>query len=142
METATQVAGISKGQLWTGRIFSGLVILLLLADSIGKFVKPPAVVEGTVKLGYPESVILKLVVILLISTVLYAIPRTAMLGAILLTGYLGGAVATHTRVSDPLFSHVLFPVYLGILLWAGLWLRDLRFRELLPVRKLTGISKF
>jgi hypothetical protein len=134
MEAGTQTAVVSKGRLWTGRVFSGLVILFLLADSLGKFAKPEAVVKGTLDLGYPESSILRLGITLLVCTVLYAIPRTAMLGAILLTGYLGGAVATQVRVGNPLFTHILFPVYLGILLWAGLYLRDERLHKLVPLR--------
>jgi hypothetical protein len=128
-------APISKKRLWAGRILSGLPALFLLADSVGKFVKPAPVVEGTVKLGYQESVLLPLGFVLLACTVLYLIPRTSVVGAILLTGYLGGAVATHVRVGDPLFSHVLFPVYFGILLWGGLFLRDDRLRALIPLRK-------
>ncbi len=135
MASASQDAGISRARLWTGRVLSGLTALFLLADSVGKFVKPQAVIEGTVKLGYAESVIVPLGAVLLVSTILYIIPRTAVLGAILLTGFLGGAVATHARVGDPLFSHVLFPVYMGIALWAGLVLRDQRLEALLPIRK-------
>jgi len=87
-----------------------------------------------VKLGYPEGTIVPLGIVLLICTVLYAIPQTSVLGAMLLTGYLGGAVATHVRVGDPLFTHVLFPVYMGILVWLGIYLRDVRLRGLAPVR--------
>ena len=134
MHSVAATAPVSKAALWGGRFLSGLPALFLLADSIGKFVKPAPVVEGTVKLGYSESIILPLGIVLLACTVLYLIPRTSVLGAILLTGYLGGAVATHTRVGDPLFSHILFPVYFGILLWGGLYLRDPRLRELIPLR--------
>jgi len=134
MQSDTQPAPVSKKMLWTGRILSGLLGLLLLADSVGKFVKPAAVVEGTVRLGYHESIILPLGIVLFACTVLYLIPRTSLLGAILLTGYLGGAVATHARVGDPLFSHILFPVYLGVMIWGGLFLRDDRLRALLPLR--------
>ena len=125
---------LSKGRLWTGRIMSALPALFLLVDAVGKLVKPAPVVEGTVQLGYPESVLLGLGIVLLACTVLYVIPRTAILGAILLTGYLGGAVATHVRVGNPLFTHVLFPVYLGVLIWGGLYLRDERLRALIPLR--------
>ena len=97
-----------------------------------KLFKPAPVVEATVKLGYPESVIVGLGMVLTLSTVLYMIPRTAILGAVLLTGYLGGAVATHVRVGNGWFE-VLFPVIIGILVWAGLWLRDSRLRNLLPL---------
>jgi hypothetical protein len=124
----------SKGARWTGRVMSGLAALFLLMDAVMKFVRPEVVTKGTVELGFPESVILPLGVVLLVSTLLYVVPRTAVLGAILLTGYLGGAVCTHVRVGNPLFSHVLFPVYLGALLWGGLYLRDRRVRALLPLR--------
>jgi hypothetical protein len=101
-------------------------------DAVGKFVQPEPVVSGTVELGYSESVILPLGVLLLACVVLYVIPRTAVLGAILLTGYLGGAVATHVRVGSPTFTHLLFPVYIGILLSLGLYLRSRKLRELIP----------
>jgi DoxX-like family len=108
---------------WTGRVLTTLVTLFLLFDVTLKFLRPPMVVEGTLKLGYPESSILVLGIVLLACTVLYLVPRTAVLGAVLLTGYLGGAVATHLRVGDPLLSHTVFPVYVGALIWAGLVLR-------------------
>lgn len=133
MEPENRAVSISRGQLWAGRIIGGLPALLLIVDALMKFVKPPPVVEATVKLGYPESVILELGIVLLVSTVLYLIPRTAVLGAILLTGYLGGAVATHVRVGEGWFP-ILFPVIFGVLLWGGLWLRDERLRVLLPLR--------
>jgi hypothetical protein len=133
MQSGTQTAAVSKKRLWAGRILSGLLSLFLLADSVAKLVKPAPVVEGTIKLGYSESVILPLGIVLLACTIIYMIPRTAVLGAILLTGYLGGAVATHVRVGDPLFS-VLFPVIFGMLIWGGLYLRDDRLRALIPLR--------
>jgi hypothetical protein len=114
---------------------SALPALFLFVDSIGKLVKPAPVVEGTVQLGYPESVLLGLGLVLITCTVLYVIPRTAVLGAILLTGYLGGAIATHVRVASPLFSHILFPVYVAVLIWGGLYLRDERLRALIPLRR-------
>jgi hypothetical protein len=119
---------------WAGIVISGLPILFLLFDALGKFVKPESVVQGTAALGYSENVILPLGVVLLISTLLYVFPKTSVLGAILLTGYLGGAVATHVRMGNPLFTHVLFPVYVGVLLWLGLYLRDTRLRALIPIR--------
>ena len=119
----------NKGSLWAGRIISILPVLFLLLDGIMKLVKPPVVVEATVNLGYPESVIVCLGVVLVACTILYLIPRTAVLGAILLTGYLGGAVATHVRVGGPLFS-IIFPVIFGVMLWGGLYLRDERVRSL------------
>ncbi len=134
MQTVTQIAPTSKNMLLTGRILSALPALFLLLDAVGKLFKPQPVITGTLELGYGESVILPLGVVLLVSTILYLVPQTAIFGAILLTGYLGGAVATHVRVGNPLFTHTLFPVYLGVLLWAGLYLRDARLRALLPLR--------
>lgn len=119
---------------WAGYIVSGLPALFLLMDAVMKFVQPAEVVRTTTELGYPASTILPLGVVLLVCTILYLIPRTSVLGAILLVGYLGGAVATNYRLSKPLFTHVLFPVYLGILLWLGLYLRDRRLRDLVPLR--------
>jgi len=119
----------NKSSLWAGRILSALPALFLLLDGIMKVVKPAFVVEATVQLGYPESVIVALGVVLVACTILYLVPRTAVLGAILLTGYLGGAVATHVRVGGPLGS-VLMPVILGVMLWGGLYLRDERVRSL------------
>jgi hypothetical protein len=127
---------ISKGKLWTGRVMTSIAVLFLLMDGVMKLAKPAPVVQGTLELGYPETVIVGLGVILLVSVLLYAIPRTAVLGAILLTGYLGGAVATHVRVGNPLLSHTLFPVYFGILIWGGLVLRNARVQKvLLPLRR-------
>jgi len=118
-------------QLWAGRILSGLPALFLLIDGIMKLIKPDFVVQATVQLGYPEGVIVGLGVVLTSCTAVYLISRTAVLGAILLTGYLGGAVATHVRVGSGWFS-ILFPIMLGVLLWGGLWLRDYRLRCLVP----------
>jgi hypothetical protein len=119
----------SKGTLWAGRIISGLPVLFLLIDGAMKLVKPAPVVEATVGLGYPESVIVPIGVVLIVCTILYLIPKTSVLGAILLTGYLGGAVATHVRTGESLFS-IIFPVIFGVLLWLGLYLRDSRLRAL------------
>ena len=124
----------SKASVWGGWVMGALPAAFLLFDAALKFAKPPMVTEGTVELGYPVSVLDALGVALLVSTLLYLVPRTAVLGAVLLTGYLGGAIATHVRVEHPLFSHTLFPVYFALLLWGGLWLRDLRVRALLPLR--------
>jgi|SRR5687768_17407976 len=129
-----QETPISGGARWTGRIISGLVTLFLLLDGAAKLFKPAVVVEGTLALGYPESSIIPLGIALLASTLLYAFARTSTLGAILLTGYLGGAVATHVRIGHPLFTHTLFPVYLGVLIWLGLLLREPALRGLLPFR--------
>ena len=133
MESITESTIVSKKMLWAGRIMSYLPALFLLFDAISKLVKPAPVVEATVKLGYPESVVVPLGIVLLVCTLLYLIPKTAALGAILLTGYLGGAVATHVRVSDSLFT-IFFPVIFGILLWGGLYLRDERLRMLIPLK--------
>lgn len=121
----------SKGQMWTGRVIGGLAALFLIVDGAMKVARLEAVIEATTQLGYPVEVILPLGVILLACTVLYLVPRTAVLGVVLLTGYLGGAVATHVRISAPLLSHTLFPVYVAAFLWVGLWLRDARVRALL-----------
>jgi hypothetical protein len=125
----------SKKALRIGRVIGALPVLFLLADGVGKLVKPAPVVEGTLQLGYQASVLVPLGIVLLACTILYAVPRTAVLGAILLTGYLGGAVATHVRVGNPLPTHTLFPIYFGVLLWGSLYLRDPRLRALLPLRR-------
>ncbi len=134
MPSDSGAVAVSKKGLWAGRILSGLLVVLLIPDGIIKFIKPAAVVDTFARLGWPLSTSVTLGILLLLSTALYAIPRTSVLGAILLTGYLGGAVATHLRVGDPLFSHILFPTYLGILLWLGLYLREERLRALIPLR--------
>ena len=123
-----------KGQLWAGRIMSGLGVAFLLMDGVMKLFKPAVVRETFARLGYPESEIIGVGVLLLICTALYLIPRASILGALLLTGYLGGAVATHVRVGDPLFSHALFPTYIAALLWVGLYLREPRLRALVPLK--------
>jgi hypothetical protein len=124
----------TKGQLWAGRIMSGLGVAFLLMDGVMKLFKPAVVRETFARLGYPESEIIGVGVLLLICTALYLIPRASILGALLLTGYLGGAVATHVRVGDPLLSHVLFPTYIAALLWVGLYLREPRLRALVPLK--------
>jgi len=119
----------SPKSIWIGRALSALVILFLLMDAIMKFVKPAPVLRGTVELGFPEVTLTWLAYALLVSTILYAIPRTAVLGAILLTGYLGGAVAANLRVGHALFAETLSPVYFAAIVWAGLGLRSPRLRE-------------
>jgi hypothetical protein len=126
---------ISKSRLWTARVMSGLVIVFMLFDSISKFFKPAPVVEGTLQLGYGEHHIVMIGLLGFIPTLLYAIPRTSVLGAVLLTAYFGGAIATNLRVDAPLFSHVLFPVYFAVLTWGGIWLRNENVRNHLPFRK-------
>ena len=126
---------ISTGKLWTGRVIAWLVSLFLLFDAAMKFVQPKPVVDSFVQTGWPIAVSSALGAVLLISTILYLIPRTAILGAILLTGYLGGAVAANVRLLNPLFSHTLFPVYFGVLVWGSLWLRDPQLKEIVPLRQ-------
>jgi hypothetical protein len=123
----------SSGLVWTGRALSGLVVLFLLFDGAIKLVPLQVVIDTVIPLGWQADPVTwrALGVVLIASALLYAYPRTAFLGAILITAYLGGAVATHVRVGSPLFSHILFGVYVGIALWAGLWLRDPRIRALL-----------
>ena len=133
MAANVQVGSLLAKGVWAGRIVSWLPGLFLLLDGVAKLFKPAPVIDGTVKLGYSESVIIPLGIVLIVCTVLYLIPRTAVLGAILLTGYLGGAVATHVRAADGIFP-VVFAVTFGVLLWLGLYLRDARLRELVPLR--------
>jgi hypothetical protein len=123
---------ISKPALWAGRVLTGLVLLFLVMDISLKFMGVPQVAEAMTQLGWPVSSAVPLAVLLLVCGLLYAFPKTSVLGAVLLTGYLGGAVATHMRIGDPLFSHTLFGVYVGIALWLGLWLRDPALRALMP----------
>ena len=129
-------APIAKPALWTGRVLSGLAILFLLFDGAIKLVPWPVVTETMDRIGYgsSENLARALGAITIACSVLYAIPPTSILGAILLTGYLGGAIASHVRIGSPLFSHVLFGLYLGLMLWAGLWLRDRSLRALMPFR--------
>ena len=123
--------GVSKGALWAARIISGLVALFLLMDGAMKLVKPAFVVDETMRLGYPERVIVPIGIVLIVCTILYLIPKTAVLGAILLTAYLGGAVATHVRAGEPVFS-VVFAIVFGVLVWLGLYLRNPTLRLLVP----------
>jgi DoxX-like family len=124
---------ISTKRLWAGRLLAALPTLFLLVDGVMKLFKPRVVVETTMQLGYPESAILGIGLVLLVCTILYLIPRTAVLGAVLLTAYLGGAVATHVRVGAPIFN-LLFPIIVATLLWGGLWLRDRRLQTIFPLR--------
>ena len=120
---------------WIAWVISGLAIAFLLMDATMKLLALPVVLEASAPLGFPGADMARdLGILLLICTVLYAVPRTAVFGAILLTGYLGGAVATHVRVESPLFTHTLFGVYIGVMLWGGLYLRDIRLRALFPLR--------
>jgi DoxX-like family len=123
--------------VWVGRVLSGLAVAFFVVDGIMKFVQPQFVIDATRGIGWPTdpTTLGILGFLLLASTVLYVIPRTAPLGAILLTGFLGGAVASHARLGDPLFTHDLFGVYLGLFVWGGLWLRDPRVRALIPLSR-------
>ncbi len=130
MQSNSQTAPVSKKMLWAGRIIGALPVLLLVFSATMKFLKPPDVVKGFTHLGYPESLALGLGILELACTIIYLIPRTSVLGAILSTGFLGGAIATHLRIGEPYFM----PVILGVLIWAGLFLRDKRLRALIPIR--------
>lgn len=135
MQPSTQTAPISKRRLWTGRILSGFAVLFLVFDAVVKFTKIAPVVDAFAQLGYPISLAPTIGSLALLCVVLYVIPRTSVLGAILLTGYLGGAVASQLRIGSPLLSHVLFPVYVAALIWGGLYLRDEQLSALVPVRR-------
>lgn len=135
MQTSTQTVAVSTKALWAGRILSGLVVLFLLFDGAIKLVPLAPVMDSLAQLGYPLSLARGLGILVLVCTVLYLIPRTSVLGAILLTGLLGGAIATHLRVGDPIFTHLLFGAYLGVMVWGGLFLRDERVRALIPLRR-------
>lgn len=135
MRPSIASGSVSRKRLWTGRVITALAVLFMLFDSITKLIKVDAVVKASAQLGYPEGAIPVIGGILLVCVVIYLTPKTSLLGAILLTGYLGGAVASNLRIGSPLFSNVLFPVYFGVLVWGGLLLRDQRLRALFPLRK-------
>ena len=130
MEQPTQAGSVSKAALWAGRVLSALPVLLLLFSAAMKFAKPPEVIKGFVELGYPERLSVPLGVVEIACAIVFVIPQTAVLGAILLTGYLGGATATHVRVGQPFFM----PIVLGVVIWLGIYLRDGRLRALIPFR--------
>jgi hypothetical protein len=138
MDAATSGVGTkaepSGTAYWTGLVMSGLVIAFLLFDAAIKLVPMSVVTETMTALGYPAGLERGLGILTLVCALLYAVPRTAVLGAILLTGLCGGAMATHLRAGSPLFSHLLFGLYLGLLVWGGLYLRDARLRALIPFR--------
>jgi hypothetical protein len=137
MPTAAENVPVPRPARWFGRVLSGLVIVFLLFDGAIKLVPWPIVTEAMDRIGYGSSETLArtLGVITVACTVLYAIPPTSILGAILLTGYLGGAVASHLRIGSPLFTHTLFGLYLGLMLWGGLWLRERNLQSLIPFRR-------
>jgi len=134
MRSGTHDASVSGQRLWAGRIISGVAVLFLLFDGVIKLMVIDPVVQSFSQLGYPVSLSRGIGLLELVCLVTYVIPRSSLVGAILLTGYLGGAVATHVRVGSPLFTHVLFPVYVAALLWGGLYLRDERVRALISPR--------
>ena len=131
MESNIHGAPVPKGKLWTGRVLSGVAALFLFVDAGMKLAMVAPVVQGSIELGYPPSTMFGIGLVLLLCTILYVIPRTSIFGAVLLTGYLGGAIATHVRVGNPLFTHVLFPIYVAAMIWGGLYLRDTRLRILI-----------
>jgi hypothetical protein len=134
MQSKPQPTPVSKGRLWTGRVLSALAVLFLIFDGVTKLMKDPHVLQAMVQLDFPEKTIVEIGMILLVCTALYVIPKTSVLGAVLLTGYLGGAVAAQFRVGKPLFE-TLFPVMFGIVIWGGLFLREERLLALMPLRK-------
>jgi hypothetical protein len=121
----------SRRALWTGRILSGIAVAFLTMDAAMKVFALPPAVQGTADLGYPAGTVVGIGLLQVVCLAFYLIPRTAVLGAVLWTGYLGGAIATHVRVESPLFTHTLFPIYIAALLWVGLWLRDRRVSALI-----------
>lgn len=131
---AETIARPSTAMRWGGRILTGIPVAFLIVDGVMKLANVKAVADAMPLLGWPAGLAAPLGILLLSCVALYVIPQTAVLGAILLTGYLGGAVATHVRIGDPLFSHVLFPTYIGAMIWGGLFLRDARVRALIPFR--------
>jgi hypothetical protein len=133
-----QVPQVSNKALWAGRIMSAIVILFLIPDAVIKLVPLDIVIETSRELGIPEHLARTLGVLTLIGVLLYAWPRTSILGAIVLTGYLGGAIYVHVRAGSPMLSHTLFGVYLGLLIWGGLYLRDGMVRALIPLRQSAG----
>jgi hypothetical protein len=132
---SSQAVSGARAPRYAGRTLSGIAIAFLGFDAAVKVLLVPQVVEASAKLGFSASTVFNLGVILLASVLLYAYPRTSVLGAVLLTGYLGGAIATHVKLGDPLFSHVLFPLYVALFVWGGLFLRDGRLRALFPVKR-------
>ncbi len=137
MPAISETVPVSRPARWTGRVLSGLVIAFLLFDGAIKLVPWPVVTETMDKMGYGSSETLarSLGIITIVCTLLYSVPPTSILGAILLTGYLGGATASHVRIDSPLFSHTLFGFYLGVMAWGGLWLRDPALRHFIPFRR-------
>ena len=134
MYSEAHTAPGSKRVLWAGRILSALAVLFLVFDAVIKVMVIPPVVDAFARLGVPAHLPVTIGILELTLILVYLTPRTSMLGAILLTGFLGGAMMLHLRVGDPLFSHILFPSYIGVMLWGGLFLREGRLRALIPLR--------
>jgi hypothetical protein len=134
-DSISAFTGRTTKSVWVGRILSGLAIAFFIMDGVMKLIAPQVVIDATSQIGWPADArtLAVLGTTLLVCTALYTFPRTAVLGAILLTGYLGGAVASHARLGDPLLTHDLFGVYLGLFVWGGLWFRDARVRALIPI---------
>ena len=135
MQATLPAAAPSTAKVWTGRIMGGIVILFMVMDSMFKFIVNEDVVKATTDLGYQVHHLPIMGTLGLLATLLYIIPRTEIIGALLLTGYWGGAIATHVRMDNPLFTHILFPVYLGILAWGALWMKNERLRNIILNRE-------
>jgi DoxX-like protein len=135
MISGANTSSVGKKRLVAGYVLTVLVALFLTFDKVIKVLKLAPAVQGATQLGYPASAVLRIGLIELVCLVLYLVPRTSVLGALLLTGYLGGPIATHVRLGSPLLSHTLFPIYVSLLLWGGLYLREIRLRELVPFRR-------
>jgi len=135
MTPLTRMDPGSKTRLWAGRIMAAVAILFLLFDSLIKVMKLAPAVDGTRQLGYPVSLVRSIGIIELACLAVYLFPRTAILGAVLLTGYLGGAIASQLRLGNPLLTHTLFPIYVAVLVWGAIYLRDDRLRALVPLRR-------
>ena len=135
MNASAQTASSRKGALIGSYVLTGLVALFLTFDTVIKVFAMAPAMEATTALGYPATTVVPIGIVELVALVLFLIPRTSVLGAVLLTGHLGGAIATHVRAGSPLFSHTLFPIYVAALIWGGLYLREPRLRELLPLRR-------
>jgi hypothetical protein len=135
MNLDTQTGTVSRSSLWSARILSALVTLFLLFDAVAHMAKPAPVADAFARLGYPLSASLGIGILELFCVVVYVIPRTEILGAVLLTGVLGGAIATHLRAGSPPFEAYIFPFIVGLFVWGGIWLRDVRLRALYPLRR-------
>lgn len=135
MESSIHTGTSSNKRIWAGRIVSAMPVLFLLFDGTIHIMRIPAVVAGFAQAGFPISTAVPLGIIEIVCIILYVIPRTSVLGAILLTGYLGGAVATNVRQQLPMLGYVLAPVYVAVFIWGGLWLRDNRVRSLIPLTR-------